>query len=302
MTLYLAAIGLEEELKKELQGPIEQHGRLLIVPGPPQNVHWAQNIWYDPIRISFRSISEAAKRLRALHPLWSFYPYQSIRRGKLISEQLPYFSPKRWSFPMHLPAAALGSWTLLDSNTILASTRCSSPFANGEIHFQESEIPPGRAYLKLWEILTRIGQWPKAGDRCLDLGACPGSWTWVLQQLGAQITAIDRAPLDPKIAQLPGVSFLKKDAFSTKPEELAGIDWVFCDVICFPEKLLDWIQKCSAYHKKINFVCTIKFQGKADQSIIREFEQFEGSSCLHLFHNKHELTWFILNGTHKRGF
>ena len=295
MTGYLAPIGFEEQLKEELQGPIEQYGRLLIVPGAPQNVHWVQNIWYDPVCISFLSISDAAKQLRALHHLWAFYPFQLIRRGKLISEQLPYFSPKPCSFPTPLPTSSLGSWTLLDSNTLLASSRCSSHFAHGEVHFQESSIPPGRAYLKLWEILTRIGHWPKKGEKCLDLGACPGSWTWVLQQLGANVVAIDRAPLDPTISQLSNVSFLKKDAFSTKPEELNGIDWVFCDVICFPEKLLSWLQKCSAFHTKVNFVCTIKFQGKADMAIIREFERIEGSSCLHLFHNKHELTWFKFN-------
>ena len=58
MTGYLAPAGLEEELKAELQGPIEQFGRLFLVPGAPQKVYWAQNIWYDPVRVSFRSISD----------------------------------------------------------------------------------------------------------------------------------------------------------------------------------------------------------------------------------------------------
>jgi 23S rRNA (cytidine2498-2'-O)-methyltransferase len=294
-TGYLAPEGLEEELKEELQGPIEQYGRLLIAPGAPQKVHWAQNIWYDPVRISFHSISEAARLLRSLHSLWAFYPYQSIRRGKLIAEQLPYFSPKPLAFPSQLPTSDLGSWTLLDSHTLLASSRSSSPFAHGEIHFIESRIPPSRAYLKLWEFFIRIGRWPNPGDRCLDLGACPGSWTWVLQQWGAQVVAIDRAPLDPRIAHLPNVSFLKKDAFSLMPEELNGVAWVFCDVVCFPEKLLGWLVQNSSIHPKINYVCTIKFQGRADPDLIRDFVRIEGSSCLHLFHNKHELTWFKIN-------
>src|SRR5208283_2120140 len=113
-------------LKEELQGPIEQYGRLFISPGPPQHVHWVQNIWYDPVRLSFRSISDAAGQLRAIHPLWSFYPHQAIRRGLLISEKLPYFSPKPWPFPASLPTQPLGSWTLLDANTLLASSHCST--------------------------------------------------------------------------------------------------------------------------------------------------------------------------------
>jgi 23S rRNA (cytidine2498-2'-O)-methyltransferase len=293
-TGYLAADGFEEELKQELQGPIEQHGRLLLVPGPPQNVHWAQNIWYEPVQIDFHSISDAARYLRSLHPLWSFYPYRLIRRGCLISERLPYFSPKPRPFPSPLPTLAPGSWMLLSANSLIASARCSSPFANGEVRFLESEIPPGRAYLKLWEILTRIGHWPRAGQKCMDLGACPGSWTWVLQQLGAHVIAIDRAPLDPKIVALPNVSCIKGDAFSTKPEDLIDVDWVFCDVVCFPERLLNWLQKCVPLCSKTHFICTIKFQGTVDRSLIREFENLDGGRCFHLFHNKHELTWFLI--------
>jgi len=36
----------------------------------------------------------------------------------------------------------------------------------------------------------------------------------------------------------------------------------------------------------------LKFQGEVDLNIIKEFEKIEGSQVLHLFHNKHELTWF----------
>jgi len=169
---------------------------LIIADGAPQNVHWVQNIWYDPQIIPFQSISDAAKKLRALQKLWAFYPYHNVRRGEHIASQLAYFSPKPLSFPSIAPKAPLGSWTLLDANTLLASPHCSSPVAHGEWRFQESKIPPSRAYLKLWEFFTRIGKMPKAGETCLEIGASPGSWTWVLQQLGAKVIAVDRAPLD----------------------------------------------------------------------------------------------------------
>lgn len=101
-------------------------------------------------------------------------------------------------------------------------------------------------------MLTRLGRWPKTGERCLDLGASPGSWTWVLQGLGAHVLAVDRAPLTDDIAKLPHVTVRKQDAFLIQPEELAEMDWIFSDVICYPEKLLDWIQKCLA-------LCTSEF-------------------------------------------
>lgn len=290
-TGYFAPFGLENSLKKELKNVVHEYGRLLIASGPPQKVHWVQNIWYDPQVIPFQSISEAAKKLKSLQKLWSFYPYQNVRRGELITEQLPYFSPKPMIFPSKLPTAPLGSWTLLDAQTMLASPHCSSSFAQGELHFQESKTPPSRAYLKLWDVFTRTGHMPKANENCLEIGASPGSWTWVLQQLGANVFAVDRAALDPSIAHLPNVTFIKKDAFSLEPKDFPNLDWIFSDVICYPEKLLEWVKKWLTVSPHINFVCTLKFQGEEGYEIVKEFEKIEGSEIVHLFYNKHELTW-----------
>lgn len=291
-TGYLAPSDLQEQLKHELKNVICEYDRLIIAEGSPQTAHWAQNIWIDPQIISFTSISDAAKKLREMQKLWSFYPYKCIRRGMLITEKLPYFVSKSLPFPSNIPKSPLGSWTLLDENTLLASPRCSSLFAHGEVHFQESKIPPSRAYLKLWEALTRIGVFPSAAETCLEVGASPGSWTWVLQQLGSTVIAVDRAPLDPSISSLPGITFMKQDAFSLKPSDFPKLDWIFSDVICYPQKLLTWLKQWLDMDAKINFVCTLKFQGNDSYDVIKEFEKIEGSQIVHLFHNKHELTWF----------
>lgn len=293
-TGYFAAPDLEEALRRELKDIAFEHGRLIIANGPVQNVHFAQNIWHDLKTIPFESISDGAKKLLGLQKLWSFYPYKNIRRGELITSKLPYFSPKPLVFPAAPRKAPLGSWTLLDSNTLLASSNCSSHFSQGEVHFQETKAPPSRAYLKLWEALTRIEIWPKPGDICLEIGASPGSWTWVLQHLGANVIAVDKAPLDPSISKLSNITFMKKDAFSLGPEDFPKLDWIFSDVICYPEKLLVWIKKWLETNRQVNFVCTIKFQGEINLDIVREFEKIEGSQILHLFHNKHELTWIKL--------
>ncbi len=296
-TGYLAPPDLEKNLRQELKNVIHEYDRLFIANGAPQTAYWAQNIWLDPQIIQFDSISDAAKKLREIQKLWSFYPYKNIRRGTLITEKLPYFPSKPLTFPSIIPNTPLGSWALLDANTILASPHCSSLFPQGEVHFQESKIPPSRAYLKLWEALTRAGTFPKEGDVCLEVGASPGSWTWVLEQLGATVIAVDRALLDPSIAALPRVTFLKKDAFSLTPKDFPKLDWIFSDLICYPEKLLDWVKQWIDINAKVNFVCTLKFQGEVSDIIIKEFQKIEGSHIVHLFHNKHELTWFKLATT-----
>lgn len=302
LTGYLAPEGLEKQLESELRGVKERIGRLFIAESPVQKVYFVQNIWFDVQKLSFVSISDAAKQLKALHRLWAFYSHHFVGRGQLITDKLSYFSPKPLAFPSKTPASHLGSWVMLDENTLYAAARCSSPFAHGEAHFQETKVPPSRAYLKLWEVFTLIGVLPKAGEKCLEIGASPGSWTWVLQQLGADVIAIDRAPLAESIAALDRITFLKKDAFTLRPEELGSVDWIFSDVICYPEKLLEWVHKWLIVCPEANFICTIKFQGNGGYEVVKEFEKIKGSFVVHLSHNKHELTLVRVKGIEPKSF
>jgi 23S rRNA (cytidine2498-2'-O)-methyltransferase len=181
---------------------------------------------------------------------------------------------------------------LLDAGTMLAASRCTSPFPNGEIQFVEDRTgPPSRAYLKLWEALTLIGQWPGPGEICLDFGSSPGGWSWALQQMGAQVISVDKAPLVPEIARLPGIEYRQESAFALDPRTVGPVDWLFSDVVCYPSRLLALVERWLATGICRNFVCTIKFQGPTDHETTRRFAAIPGSQLRHLFHNKHELTW-----------
>ena len=135
---------------------------------------------------------------------------------------------------------------------------------------------------------------PGPGSRCVDAGACPGGWTWALRQLGAQVTAIDRSELDPRLMADPGVRFIKHDAFTLKPEDFGPQDWVCSDVICYPPRLYEWILKWLESGLCGNFICTIKMQGPADHETTRAFAAIPGSTVVHLTANKNELTWIRL--------
>ena len=209
ISAYLAADGFDSQLLEELQGvgvvPTATHGRLSICDGPAVASAWSANIWHDCVELPVASIGTAAKALRALQRNWAMYAPLHHRRAALIQEKLPHVSAKPVVFPAAAPTAPLGSWTLLAPDRLLAAAHCSAPFPNGEVVFVEDrEGPPNRAYLKLWEALVRLGRWPQPGERCLDLGASPGGWTYVLAKLGADVVAIDKAPLDPKVAAMAG--------------------------------------------------------------------------------------------------
>ena len=210
----------------------------------------------------------------------------------MIQERLPKVSAKPLAFGAAPPAAPLGSWTLLDAETVLAAPRCSSPFPNGEIAFVEDRSgPPSRAYLKLWEALTLLECRPGPGETCLDLGGSPGGWSWALQQIGARVISVDKAPLAPEIARLPRIEHRLESAFALDPRALAPVDWLFSDIVCYPQRLLGLVERWLAAGTCRRFVCTIKFQGETDHEAARRFAAIPGSQLRHLFHNKHELTW-----------
>lgn len=291
---YLSADGREEDLKRELKGIESVHGRLILARGDRQDPAWCHNVWENPQEIAVPSIGVAAKALRSLGRNWVNLPNVEHRRAALIQSELPKFVPKPIVFPAVTPSAPLGSWILLARDRLLAAPICSSPFAHGEPRFAEpvsDVLPPSSAYLKLWEAFTWMGVHPRPGDRCLDLGACPGGWTWVLQRLGAETVSVDKAPLAPEIVALSRVTVLKKDAFRLKPAEIEKLDWLCSDVICYPERLLELVQEWIAAKPSLKMVCTIKFQGPTDFAIVEKFRQIPGSRVRHMFHNKHEITW-----------
>jgi 23S rRNA (cytidine2498-2'-O)-methyltransferase len=295
-TAYLAAEGFEPQLREELQRAgveVRPHERLLI-GDKAVAAAWAANIWHQCIELPVTSIGAAAKALRDVQRNWAIYAPVHHRRAALIQERLPHVSAKPIVFPAAAPVAPLGSWTLLAPDRLLMAPRCSSPFPNGEVTFVEDKTgPPNRAYLKLWEALVRLGHWPQPGERCLDLGASPGGWTWVLAKLGAEVVAIDKAPLDPKVAAMPGVEWRGDSAFALDPASVGPVDWLFSDIVCYPARLLRLVERWHASGLVKRFVCTIKFQGETDHESTAAFAALPNARVLHLHHNKHELTLFL---------
>lgn len=263
--------------------------------------YWARTVMLEPFILKFDSIGEAAGELKKLQRNWAPYQFTCFRRAQLIQEKLPYINLKERQFPVKIPDSPMGLWTLIDEHTMIASALTNSTLPAGTLHFVEDhENPPSRAYLKIQESLTMANllngtQLPGAGQRCFEAGACPGGWTWVLVGLGASVYAVDRAPLADSLMNNPLVTFQAHDAFTLKPEELGQVDWVFSDVICYPERLLEWINKWLAFKPDINMICTIKMQGEINWPLIQEFADIPGSRIVHLNYNKHELTWIHTN-------
>ncbi len=293
---YLASAGNEAVLAEALARRGVRvdawHGRLALSPDAPVPEPWALDCWLTPETLEIGSIAAAANALRDRQRNWSHLPLLHHRRSALIAARLPPVKAAPLAFPAAAPTAPLGGWTLLAPDRLLLSAARTSPFANGQARFVEDHArPPSRAYLKLWEACARLRAWPQPGERCLDLGATPGGWSWALATLGAAVTAIDRAALDPRIAAMPGVTFRQESAFGLDPATVPPVDWLFSDVIAYPARLLALVRNWIDSGRASRIVCTIKFQDPTDHDAADAFAAIPGATLLHLSHNKHELTF-----------
>lgn len=309
---FLAYPDMTGMLRTELSGrlhfnskPAAVYGELLYysdfpvdsVKTPDDLPYWARSAMLKPRILDFESIGEAANSLKNIQRNWAPYQYQYFRRANLIQEKLPYINLKPRSFPVKIPAKPIGLYTLISEKQMIFSAETSSFLPAGKITFLEDhENPPSRAYLKIQESLAMANllngtEFPKPGEHCFEAGACPGGWTWVLVGLGASVHAVDRAELSTELMENPLVKFQAHDAFTLKPQDVGFCDWVFSDVICYPERLLKWVNEWLESGLCRNMICTIKMQGEPDWNIIKQFSEIPGSRIVHLNYNKHELTW-----------
>jgi 23S rRNA (cytidine2498-2'-O)-methyltransferase len=159
--------------------------------------------------------------------------------------------------------------------------RLICPFPDGDIPVASDKAPPSRAFAKLIEAELRLGRRIAAGESCVDLGASPGSWSYVALQRGARVLAVDRAPLREDLMRHPRLTFRQGDAFTFLTE--APVDWLLCDVIAAPQRgidlVLDWIRNRRARR----FIVTIKFKGHAEYSLLEQLKEALPPLCAEFY-------------------
>lgn len=292
---YVSPLGFEDDLISEVgvDRVTARFGRLIVVNDGPMRPVWSHNTWFNPEVVKIESINDAVKKLKSRGYLWTHLAFQSTGRAKLILEKLPKVFQKDVVFGESVPKRNLGAFSLLNDSEMIVSQKTLSPFENGEFTFEENKVdPPSRAYLKLWEWLTLNSIRPTSNDVCYDLGSCPGGWTWVLAPLCQKVVSVDKAPLDDKLKKFKNVEWIKKDAFSIDPTQINEVDWVFSDIISEPERIYELAQKWISHSKAKHLVFTVKFKGETKQDVIRQMLDIPNSKAIHLYHNKHEITWW----------
>lgn len=184
---------------------------------------------------------------------------------RLVREPHP-FEPADSLVQLLLTDLGAGFLSVLPAPGPRELRRLVSPFPGGEIPVASDKAAPCRAFAKLAEAELRMGRSIATGETCVDLGASPGSWTYVALKRGARVIAVDRAPLRDDLMRHPRLEFRRGDAFAFAPDR--PVDWLLCDVIAAPARsidlVVDWCRRRLCRH----FVVTIKFKGTEDYPIL----------------------------------
>ena len=194
----------------------------------------------------------------------------------------------------------------------------SSPYACGIPRLKMPAEAPSRSTLKLDEAFIHFI--PKdehetrltSGMYTVDLGACPGGWTYQLVRRGMFVAAVDNGAMDQGLMDTGQVKHYQADGFRFEPPR-KNIYWLVCDMIEKPSRVAELIEAwaINGWFKEAIFNLKLPMKSRyKDVSIILEtmteilkendVKDFE-LSCKHLYHDRDEVTVHLrLNPT--KGF
>jgi 23S rRNA (cytidine2498-2'-O)-methyltransferase len=168
----------------------------------------------------------------------------------------------------------------------------------GQQRMADDPGAPSRSYLKLEEAYGVLGREPKEGETVVDLGAAPGGWSFSAAKRGARVLALDNGPLKGAALDHPLIRHEQADAFRYSPPPGERVDWLLCDVVDDPAKVLSLLDRWVSQRACRRFVVNLKF-GRTDPLPLLRKTLGESSLiaqacvCLrarHLFHDREEFT------------
>lgn len=186
--------------------------------------------------------------------------------------------------PPRGPARGLFAF-LTDAGRLLASRQA---FFGGQRRMADDPQAPSRSYLKAEEAYAVLGEAPKAGELVVDLGAAPGGWSYSAAKRGARVAAVDNGPLKGGALNNPLIEHRPEDAFKFQ----ARCDWLFCDMIEDPERVLGLLEQWLSRRACRRFVVNLKFGRRDPMPLLRRARALRCELLLarHLYHDREELT------------
>ena len=224
------------------------------------------------------------------------------------------FDSTRADKPSSKPARSAAHVVFLSSNHCvlgLASPPKSAPVASGIPRLKFPASAPSRSTLKLDEAFLLLmsdaerAERIKLGMRAVDLGACPGGWTYQLLRRGMSVVAIDHGRIDEALMRTGRVTHLRSDGFKYVPDK--PVDWLVCDMVESPLKVAAlaaaWFKEKRCHSAVINlklpmqtraqtlFQCRALLQAAVPDGVLR---------IKQLYHDREEITVLMLAAMAKK--
>ncbi|QEH18238.1 23S rRNA (cytidine(2498)-2'-O)-methyltransferase RlmM [Histophilus somni] len=169
---------------------------------------------------------------------------------------------------------------------------------------------PSRSTLKLEEAIlyfippnqeaTRFNE----NKYAVDLGACPGGWTYQLVRRGVFVYAVDHGKMATSLHETGRIEHCAEDGFKFRPPKHCKIDWLVCDMVEQPRRIADlisqWLVKGWCKETIFNLKLPMKKRYFEVQQCLRQIEDKLNKQNIsfqlqakHLYHDREEITVYI---------
>lgn len=170
---------------------------------------------------------------------------------------------------------------------------------------------PSRSTLKLEEafhVFIPYEEWEErlaSGMSAVDLGACPGGWTYQLVKRSMMVHAVDNGPMAPSLMETGQVRHHQADGFKFEPTS-KNITWLVCDMVEKPAKvaalMTTWIVNEWCREAIFNLKLPMKKRYEEVAHILDKIRAELAEKGInakiqakHLYHDREEITVHIQN-------
>ena len=185
-------------------------------------------------------------------------------------------------------------------------TTNNSPFYMGIPRLKFPADAPSRSTLKLEEafhVFIPADEWGERlanGMHAVDLGACPGGWTYQLVKRNMWVCSVDNGPMAQSLMDTGQVTWLREDGFRYRPNR-NNISWMVCDMVEKPAKvaalMAQWLVNGWCRETIFNLKLPMKKRyEEVSQNIASIREQLEANGinaeiqARQLYHDREEVT------------
>lgn len=222
---------------------------------------------------------------------------QTLRKVGVLTRKDNPTKPRLHVFLPNFDSAFIG----------IALPKTSCHHHNGIHRLRFPSQAPSRSTLKLEEaildLLTESQRQDifREGARAVDLGACPGGWTYQLVSRGMHVEAVDNGAMADSLMKTGQVSYFAADGFKYRPQ-YGTVQLLVCDMIEQPDRVAQlmsqWLERKYAQAAIFNLKLPMKKRYQTVSELLAYLEQGLNDNftlkCKQLYHNRDEVTLAIM--------